>query len=110
MSVGGADESGAKRIENVNRDMATRDGIQFVFGGETLILQLPDNIDSTTERTRLTAAITAISKERDSLASRLNNPAFIEKAKSEAVEKARADHAEKSAEVDRLTAALSRLG
>jgi valyl-tRNA synthetase len=62
------------------------------------------------ERTRITNAITAITKERDALAGRLNNPAFVEKAKPEAVEKARADHAEKSAEVDRLQAALARLG
>ncbi|MEY4870642.1 MAG: hypothetical protein RIS11_1836, partial [Pseudomonadota bacterium] len=39
-----------------------------------------------------------------------SNPAFVEKAKPEAVEKARADHAEKSAEVERLGAALARLG
>jgi valyl-tRNA synthetase len=66
--------------------------------------------DDSAERARLTSAVAAVSKERDSLAGRLANPAFVEKAKPEAVEKARADHAEKAAEVDRLTAALSRLG
>ncbi|MFZ1564952.1 MAG: hypothetical protein WAT28_03685 [Sphingorhabdus sp.] len=40
----------------------------------------------------------------------MSNPAFVEKAKPEAVEKARADHAEKAAEVERLSAALARLG
>ena len=49
-------------------------------------------------------------KEAKALEGRLNNPAFVEKAKPEAVEKARADHAEKSAEAERLAAALSRLG
>ena len=55
-------------------------------------------------------AIAAAQKERDGLAGRLNNPSFVERAKPEAVEKARADHAEKSAEADRLAAALARLG
>jgi valyl-tRNA synthetase len=40
----------------------------------------------------------------------LSNAAFVEKAKPEAVEKARADYAEKAAEAERLTAALKRLG
>ena len=62
------------------------------------------------ERARLTKAIAAAEKERDSLNARLSNPAFAEKAKPEAVEKARADHAEKSAEAARLGAALGRLG
>ena len=51
----------------------------------------------------------AAEKEAASLAGRLNNPSFVERAKPEAVEKARADHAEKSAEAERLRAALARL-
>ncbi len=67
-------------------------------------------IDLDAERARLTKSAEAAEKEVDSVASRLNNPAFMEKAKPEAVEKARADHAEKSAEAERLRAALARLG
>jgi valyl-tRNA synthetase len=37
-------------------------------------------------------------------------PSFVEKAKPEAVEKARADHAMHKAEAERLAAALARLG
>ncbi|MEY3267674.1 MAG: hypothetical protein RL480_434, partial [Pseudomonadota bacterium] len=37
-------------------------------------------------------------------------PGFAEKAKPEAVEKAREDHAARSAEAERLGAALARLG
>jgi valyl-tRNA synthetase len=48
--------------------------------------------------------------ERDSLAARLANPNFTERAKPEAVEKARADHGAKVAEAERLRAALERLG
>jgi len=67
-------------------------------------------IDLKAERVRLTKSAEAAEKERDSLAGRLNNPSFVEKAKPEAVEKARADHAEKQAEAERLRAALARLG
>ena len=81
-----------------------------VSDGATYALPLEGVIDLTAERTRLTRAIAAAAKERDSLASRLDNPSFVERAKPEAVEKARADHAEKSAEADRLSAALARLG
>ena len=59
---------------------------------------------------RLGKAREASLKERDSLGKRLENPAFVEKARPEAVEKARADHAHHAAEAERLTAALARLG
>jgi len=45
-----------------------------------------------------------------SLAGRLANPSFVERAKPEAVAKAREDHDAKAAEADRLRAALARLG
>ncbi len=76
----------------------------------TLIIPLENAIDLDAERARLTKSAEAAEKEAASLAGRLNNPAFVEKAKPEAVEKARADHAEKSAEAERLRAALARLG
>ncbi len=59
---------------------------------------------------RLSKAAVAAEKERDSLAARLANPNFTERAKPEAVEKARSDHEEKSAEAERYRAALERLG
>jgi valyl-tRNA synthetase len=83
---------------------------QVVVDEATFRLALGDVIDLAAERTRLAKAIAAAEKERDGLAGRLNNPSFVERAKPEAVEKARADHAEKAAEAERLTAALSRLG
>ena len=93
-----------------NEQYAQAGNIQFVVDGRTFILIIPDGGDTTAERARITKAIAAITKERDALAGRLNNPAFVEKAKPEAVEKARSDMAEKSAEVERLQAALARLG
>lgn len=83
---------------------------QVVVDEATFRLALGDVIDLAAERTRLAKAIAAAEKERDGLAGRLNNPSFVERAKPEAVEKARADHAEKSAEAQRLAAALARLG
>ena len=84
--------------------------IQLVVDEATFVLPLAGVIDLDAERARITKGIEAASKEAASLAGRLNNPAFVEKAKPEAVDKARADHAEKSAEVERLQAALARLG
>ena len=84
--------------------------LQVVVDEITFALQLEGAIDLTAERTRLTNALAAITKDRDALAGRLSNPSFVERAKPEAVEKARADHAEKAAEAERLEAALARLG
>ncbi|MCD2314886.1 valine--tRNA ligase [Sphingomonas sp. IC-11] len=83
---------------------------QVVVDEATFRIALGDVIDLAAERTRLAKAIAAAEKERDGLAGRLNNPSFVERAKPEAVEKARGDHAEKAAEAERLSAALSRLG
>jgi valyl-tRNA synthetase len=84
--------------------------LQVVVDEVTFALQLDGIIDLDAERTRITKAIEAATKERDALDDRLSNAAFVEKAKPEAVEKARADYAEKAAEAERLTAALARLG
>ena len=84
--------------------------LQVVVDEATFVLPLEGVIDLEAERTRLTKAIAAAEKERDGLAGRLGNASFVERAKPEAVEKARADHAEKAAEAERLTAALARLG
>jgi valyl-tRNA synthetase len=75
-----------------------------------LFLNLEGVIDVEAERARLEKAAAAAEKERDSLAQRLANPAFTERARPEAVDKARADHEAKSAEAERLRAALERLG
>ncbi len=67
-------------------------------------------IDIAAEKARLTKALEASTKEAKSLEGRLSNAAFVEKAKPEAVDKARADHAMHAAEAERLAAALARLG
>ena len=74
------------------------------------VMPLEGAIDVEAEKARLSKSATAAEKERDSLAARLANPNFTERAKPEAVEKARADHEAKAAEAERLRAALERLG
>ena len=99
------------RIDSfVYAPVTTNNVAQIVVGGDTVVFALDDVIDLDAERSRITKALEAAGKERDALAGRLSNAAFVEKAKPEAVEKARADHAEKAAEAERLTVALARLG
>ena len=84
--------------------------MQIVIGEDTFIFPLDGIIDVEAERARLAKAIAAAEKDRDSLKNRLANSAFTERAKPEAVEKARADHELRAAEAERLSAALARLG
>ncbi len=88
----------------------TNNVAQIVVGEDIIVFALDGVIDLDAERSRIAKAIEAATKERDALAARLSNAAFVEKAKPEAVEKARADHSEKAAEAEQLTAALKRLG
>ncbi|MEH3047595.1 valine--tRNA ligase [Sphingomonas adhaesiva] len=82
----------------------------ILWGADTFALALDGVIDLDAERARLTKSLAAAQKERDALAGRLGNPSFVERAKPEAVEKARADHAEKAADAERFATALARLG
>ncbi|HWH18646.1 MAG TPA: valine--tRNA ligase [Allosphingosinicella sp.] len=99
------------RIDAVAMDEPPAGGAaQIVVEEATFVLPLEGVIDVGAERARLNKAIEAAKKERDSLAQRLGNSSFVERAKPEAVEKARLDHADKTAEAERLEAALARLG
>jgi valyl-tRNA synthetase len=99
------------RLESIQLSAFTGSGAaQVVVDEATYALPLEGVIDLAAERDRLAKGATAAEKERDSLAARLANPNFTERAKPEAVEKARADHDAKAAEAERLRAALERLG
>jgi valyl-tRNA synthetase len=99
------------RIDGVSADAPPPgSSAQLVVGEATYILPLEGVIDLAAERSRLLKGAETAEKERDALAKRLGNPGFVEKAKPEAVEKARADHDERSADAARLRAALARLG
>jgi valyl-tRNA synthetase len=103
----------ARTGENVDRtkyESAKKSGFQMVVQDTSYSVPLEGIIDIEAEKARLSKGAEAAEKERDSLAQRLSNPNFTERAKPEAVEKARADHEAKSAEADRLRAALERLG
>jgi valyl-tRNA synthetase len=84
--------------------------MQIAAGSDVFVIPLEGVIDVEAEKARLAKALEASQKEARSLAGRLDNPAFVEKAKPEAVDKARADHAHHAAEAERLEAALARLG
>ena len=84
--------------------------MQIGAGDANLIVPLEGVIDIAAEKARLEKALAVSQKEAKSLEGRLSNASFVEKAKPEAVEKARADHAMHAAEAERLAAALKRLG
>jgi valyl-tRNA synthetase len=84
--------------------------MQVIAGGDVFVIPLEGIIDIAAEKARLEKALATSAKEAKSLEGRLSNPAFAEKAKPEAIEKARADLAHHQGEVERLTAALARLG
>jgi valyl-tRNA synthetase len=84
--------------------------MQVTALSDVFVIPLEGIIDIEAEKTRLAKALEASRKEAKSLEGRLSNPAFVEKAKPEAVEKAREDHAHHAAEIERLETALARLG
>jgi valyl-tRNA synthetase len=99
------------RLDIVSSDPAPPHGnLVVVHEDATYYLPLEGIVDVQAEAARLDKAAAAAEKERDSLAQRLSNPNFTERAKPEAVDKARADHEAKAAEAERLRAALERLG
>ncbi|MCB5426207.1 valine--tRNA ligase [Altererythrobacter sp. CC-YST694] len=113
----GVIEANAAAIDRLARLSAIRfeaapagAAMQIVAGGDVFVIPLEGIIDIEAEKSRLTKALEASRKEAKSLEGRLGNPAFVEKAKPEAVEKARADHAHHASEAERLAAALERLG
>ena len=84
--------------------------MQVSSGSDVFIVPLEGVIDIDAERARLEKALAASEKEARSLEGRLGNANFVERAKPEAVEKAKADHAFHLDEIARLEAALKRLG
>jgi valyl-tRNA synthetase len=110
------DRSGAAierlaRLTPVTMDEAPQGpAMQVAAGTDVFIVPLEGVVDIDAEKARLQKALEASEKEVKSLDGRLSNANFVERAKPEAVEKARADNAHHSAEVERLRSALARLG
>ncbi|MEL6708192.1 MAG: valine--tRNA ligase [Pseudomonadota bacterium] len=88
----------------------TGPAMQVTAMSDVFVIPLEGIVDIDAEKTRLEKALTASEKEAKSLDGRLSNANFVERAKPEAVEKAKADFAHHSAEIERLKAALQRLG
>jgi valyl-tRNA synthetase len=98
------------RVEPADGSAPDGGAAQIVIDEATFVLPLEGVIDIAAERSRLGKALTAAEKERDALGARLGNPSFTERAKLEAVEKARSDHAAKASDADKYRAALASLG
>ena len=64
-----------------NTDAVPQGAAQIVIGNTTIAFPLGDAIDFDAEKARLSKALEAAEKERDSLAARLASPNFTERAK-----------------------------
>jgi len=84
--------------------------MQITAGSDVFIVPLEGIIDIAEEKARLEKALAVSQKEAKGLEGRLSNANFVERAKPEAVEKAKADFAHHSGEAERLEQALARLG
>ena len=109
-------ERSAKAVERMARlgpiafdDPPPGPAMEIAAGEDRFLVPLEGVIDVDAERARLTKGLAASEKELAALDKRLGNASFIERAKPEAVEKARADRAHHAAEAARLRAALARL-
>ena len=84
--------------------------MEIAVGSDVVLVDLEGVIDVAEEKARLEKLLAASEKEAKSLDGRLSNANFVERAKPEAVEKAKADFAHHAGEIERLKAALTRLG
>ncbi len=110
-------EENAASIERLARltpvhfaDAPAGAAMQIGAGEDAFVIPLEGVIDIEAEKARLAKALDASRKEAKSLEGRLGNANFVERAKPEAVEKARADLAHHTGEIERVEAALARLG
>jgi valyl-tRNA synthetase len=83
--------------------------VAIAVEGATLLLPLGDIVDLPRERARLAKEIGRLDGDLAKFATKLSNPAFLERAKPEVVEEQREREAEVRRDRDRLTAAYARL-
>ncbi len=89
---------------------AKQNSIQVVVENASLLLDLAGAVDIGKERARLRKEAEAVRGELDKIAAKLSNEQFIAKAKPEAVEEQREREANARAALNRLAAALDRIG
>jgi valyl-tRNA synthetase len=95
-------------------DLRVGDGVpdgwqEVVVAGTRVALDLSGTVDVRAERARLRKAIELATAEESSVAAKLANPSFAERAPAPVVEKTRTRQSEARAEIDRLTALLDAL-
>ncbi|HEX4110920.1 MAG TPA: class I tRNA ligase family protein, partial [Stellaceae bacterium] len=98
------------RLKAVNFGVPGMKMIQIGTEGAEIFLDAAGTIDLEQERARLAKEKSAIESELGKIAQKLGNAQFIAKAKPEAIDEQRERQAEKQAALDRVGAALARLG
>ena len=99
----------ARLSDVTHADAPPRGAVTLAAEGATLCLPLAGVIDVAAERARLEKALEKIARESGGVEAKLANPAFVEKARAEVVEKERARLAQLAEEGARLRAAAARL-
>jgi valyl-tRNA synthetase len=99
------------RLENISFDVHAdgKGAVQLVVDDATLLLPLADIIDLAAERARLEKEIGKLDAEIAKLDGKLNNEAFMSKAKPEVVEEQRERRAEADAVRRKLADAVKRI-
>lgn len=82
---------------------------QDIIGDYTIIIQLNDIIDTTKEIERLTKTIKKLDSDLEKLNKKLSNPEFLQKAKTEAIEKAQKEYTECMLQKEKLESILIKL-
>jgi valyl-tRNA synthetase len=99
----------ARLSDVAHADAAPKGAVTLALEGATLCLPLAGVIDVAAEKTRLAKALEKNAREKGGLEAKLGNPAFLEKAKPEVVEKERARLEALAEEAAKLSAAAARL-
>jgi len=98
------------RVESLTDAAAAPKGaITIAAEGASFAIPLDGIIDIAAEKARLQKSLDKLGKEIAALNTRLSNPKFIESAKEEVIDEARANLEARSDEAAKLQAALARL-
>ena len=91
-------------------DVAPKSSAQLLVRGGVVAIPLEGVIDLDVEKTRLLREITKLNEDIKKLDAKLSNPGFLAKADVEVVDEHKDRREEVSARIEKLTAALVRLG
>ncbi len=98
------------RIESLTAAASAPKGaITIAAEGASFAIPLEGIIDIAAEKARLSKTLEKLEKEIAGLTTRLSNPKFIESAKEEVVDEARANLEARTEEADKIRAAVTRL-